>query len=101
MTLSNNTMGKKTKIPLGKRQLTPKEMRILEEGLEIKTTNIFGNPIIIRGKKCDDGFRIAETKQHTYPSSTESPFPDEEIWVYNSKGILSTRIYNQKITYSI
>jgi len=93
-------MAKQHKIHLGKRQLTQEEMKILENGLEVKTTNIFGKPVIIYGKKCEDGFRISETRQHPF-FSLGMPIPDEDICIYNSQGTLSTRIHNQKITYSI
>lgn len=100
MILINNKMTKKIKIHFGRKQLTPEEMKNLENGLEIKTTNIFGNPVTINGQKCEDGFRITETKQHLF-FSIGMPIPDEDVCVYNAQGTLSTRIHNQKIIYFV
>jgi hypothetical protein len=74
-------------------------MKILENGLKAETTNIFGKPVIIYGKKCEDGFRIYETRPHLF-FPIGMPLPDEDVCIYNSQGTLSTRIHNQKIIYS-
>jgi len=85
-------MSKNIKINLGKRQLSPEEIALVEQGLYSRKENTFGRPTIIQGKKYNSELRIVRTR---YPT-LGMPVPNEDLYIYNANGDFVRKIHNSK-----